>query len=59
MIQKSIRLSPDEVLNILKKHFKVKDARVHSLYGCNGMSWEGLDLSIYDKCEEKAENYEH
>jgi hypothetical protein len=45
----SIRLTPDEVLEILKKHFNVKDARVHSLYGFGGLSWEGLDLSIYDK----------
>jgi (p)ppGpp synthase/HD superfamily hydrolase len=49
MRTKNIRLSPDEVLDILKEHFHVKDARVHSLYGFGGLSWEGLDLSIYDK----------
>jgi hypothetical protein len=49
MITKNIRLSPDEVLAILKEYYRVKNGRVHSLYGCGGRSWEGLDFLIYDK----------
>jgi hypothetical protein len=44
-----IRLSPDEVLEILKKYYQAKDARVVSHSGCRGMSWEGLNFIIYDK----------
>ena len=49
METKTIRLTPDEVLDILKRVYCVKDARVHSVTGHNGMSWEGLQFTIYDK----------
>ena len=55
----TIRLRPDEVLEILKRVYNVKDARVHSMYGHGGLSWEGLQLTIYDKDYPKDwENFE-
>lgn len=44
-----IKLSPDDVLEILKKHYQANDARVVCYYGHSGYSWEGLSLVIYDK----------
>ena len=55
MKTRSITLSPDEVLDILKERFKIKDARVHCLTGRDGMSWEGLCLEIHDKWEAHLE----
>lgn len=44
-------LSPEEVLEILKQHFQVKDARVGCYVdrGC----WQGLWFAVYDKPEKK------
>ena len=51
----TIRLSPDEVLEVLKKYYQVTDARVVSYRGHGGMSWEGLGFVIYDKPYPKIE----
>jgi len=45
----TIQLSPNELKEILNKHFGVKDTRIFSCTTADGYGWDCIRLVVYDK----------
>ena len=50
------RFSVEEIQKIMNKHIGVKNTRIHCLTSHDGLNWDGIQVSVYDKNDTNDEN---
>jgi len=50
------RFSVEEIQKIMNKHMGVKNTHIHCLTSHDGLNWDGIQVSVYDKNDTNDEN---